>query len=76
MLDINFPKIKSVTTKNKPPKIIKNGLDISPSTFSETYYFYNVKKYDNFKITLYPYGFEKKLLIHMDVTKHYLNILK
>lgn len=61
MLDINFPKIKSVTTKNKPPKIIKNGLDISPSTFSETYYFYNVKKYDNFKITLYPYGFEKKI---------------
>lgn len=59
MLDIKFPKIKSITSKNIAPKIMKNGLDLSPSTFSETYSIYNVRQHDNIKITLYPYSFEK-----------------
>ena len=59
ILNINFPKIKSVTSKNIVPKIMKNGLDVSPLTYNEDYYIYNVTQHDNIKITLYPYGFEK-----------------
>ena len=59
MLDINFPKIKSVTSKNEPPKIIVNGVDKSPIYVDDIYNIKNIKSGDKIKITLYPYGFEK-----------------
>ena len=59
MLDIKFPKIKSITSKNKPPKIIVNGVDKSPIYVINTYNINNIKSGDKIKITLYPYGFEK-----------------
>ena len=59
MLDIIFPKIKSITSKNKPPKIIVNGVDKSPIYVINTYNINNIKSGDKIKITLYPYGFEK-----------------
>ena len=59
ILDINFPKIKSVTSKNEPPKIIVNGVDNSPIYVGDIYNIKNIKSGDKIKITLYPYGFEK-----------------
>lgn len=59
MLDIKFPKIKSVTSKNEPPKIIVNGVDKSPIYVGDIYNIKNIKSGDKIKITLYPYGFEK-----------------
>ena len=58
-LPTNFPKIKRIENLTKPPKIIVNGVDKSPTNINEAYNIYDVKSRDKIKITLYQYSFKK-----------------
>ena len=58
-LPTNFPKIKRIENLTKPPKIIVNGVDKSPTNINEAYNIYDVKSRDKIKITLYQYSLKK-----------------